>query len=446
MRFEPRKRVSAGQPSQKVIVGTFGVVAVVLLACTLLGGHLLSGSGSDSDESAYLYFAHNLTHGKYAIAAQQSDGLYLWHGPGLPLLLVPLVALHLSVHVMRLLGPASLLLAGILFMRLLRRWVTPWPALIGGVALAVFPPFLRLLPSLYSEPVALLCLVAGLLALIKASETGRVRWAVAAGILVGFSVLTRVDEGWMLLGACAVAAVVAAWRRSRPHTLNLLAAAVAVVVCLPWLLYTASLAHKFPYWAASGGESLYWMAVSVGTGSWVNYHQVLQDPLWHSQRALFTRLLAQPQVHRDASLQHAALQLIRSHPGIYVKHLAENLSRMVIGGPYTFQSTGAARYLLYGASDLALLIALLLAGAWIIRARRPRLPAAAAALGLFAFANFVYHLPVAAYPRMSTLSIPAALAVVAIGFHVRSRAMPESDDGGVPAGAGRQRALAGASP
>lgn len=422
-----------GQPSRWLIAGAFVLVAILLLACTLFGGHLLSGSNSDSDESAYLYLAHNLIHGKYAVATQQNDGLYLWHGPGLALILAPMAALHLSVRVMRLVGPASLLIAGILFMLLLRRWVSPWVALAGGIALAVFPPFLRLLPNLYSEPLALMLFVAGMLVLAKAHESARLRWCVSSGVLVGFSVLTRVDEGWLLLAALALAALAAVWRRRRSHTVNLLAAVAAVIVCLPWLIYTDSLAHKFPYWAASGGESLYWMAVPVGTGSWVNYHQVLDDPRWRSQRPLFERLLPQPQVHRDAQLQHIALKLIRADPGNYAKHVAENLARIVIGGPYTFQGTGAGRYLLYGASDLALLLALLLAGVWIIRRRPLPMPAFVVVLGAFSLINVVYHVPVAAYPRMTTLSIPAALAVIAIGLQARLR--PRKQSGG---GTGKQ--------
>jgi Dolichyl-phosphate-mannose-protein mannosyltransferase len=190
------RTLSTGQPSQRSTTAAFIIVAILLVGCTLLGGHLLTGSHGESDESAYLYFAHNLIHGEYAVSTQQNDGLYLWHGPGLPLILAPLVALDLSVHVMRLVGPASLLVAGILFMLMLRRWVSGWLALIGGIVLALFPPFLRLLPSLYSEPVALALFVGGLLALVKAHETGRARWCVTSGALVGFSVLTRVDEGF----------------------------------------------------------------------------------------------------------------------------------------------------------------------------------------------------------------------------------------------------------
>jgi 4-amino-4-deoxy-L-arabinose transferase-like glycosyltransferase len=392
----------------------FACCGAILVALTFLGGHLLTAAHNQSDEPNYLYFAHNLIHGQYAVAADQADGSYLWHGPGLPLVLAPLVAADAGIHSMRLIGPACLLTAGILFSLLLRRWVSGWLALAAGMSLALFPPFLRMLPKLYSEPLALALLTASALALAKSQESGRVRWAVLAGFLAGWMVLTRPDVGWILMVGLVLIAGIAVWRRRRVDALSLVCVAVATLVCVPWLAYTASLSHKFPYWESSGGESLYWMAAPTGNGSWESTPSVLTDPHWLAERPLFEHLVSLPQVTRDAHLQHAAIELIRKHPDTYAHHMLDNVSRMVIGGPYSFEATGAGRYLLYAVPDLALLVALLLA-LWILRRRRR--PAGITVVSLlvgFAALNFAIHIPVAAYPRMTTLSIPAALTLIAL--------------------------------
>src|SRR5436853_597277 len=65
-----------------------------------------------TDEGTYLAYGRNLTHGFYAQTHTLSPGAYLWHGPGLPGLLAPLVALHVPLGLMRILvGPVLLFAA-----------------------------------------------------------------------------------------------------------------------------------------------------------------------------------------------------------------------------------------------------------------------------------------------------------------------------------------------
>jgi 4-amino-4-deoxy-L-arabinose transferase-like glycosyltransferase len=404
-------------PSRRFVVIAFGLTGLVLVGFMLFGNHFLAEGHNKSDEAHYLYFARNLTHGKYAVAAKQADGYYLWHSPGLPLALAPLVAVHAPIHVLRLVGPVAMLLAGIFFWLLLRRWISPWLALAGGLALSLFPPFLRMLPQLFSEPLALMFLVAALLALAKAYESGTWPWAAASGVLGGLMVLTRLDQGWILLAGLVLTAIVAVWRRRRTDVLNLICVAAATLVCMPWLIYTASLAHKFPYWTASGGESLYWMASTTpGTdGSWESPERALSDPRFAADRPLFARLAPLPQVKRDSELTSAALTLVRRHPGVYLRHVVDNGGRMILDIPYSFTATGKG-FLLYGVFDVALLLAVVAAIVVLRRRPPPRIPPLLGFMIVFAVLNLVLHVLVAAYPRMTTLSIPAALALVAVGL------------------------------
>jgi 4-amino-4-deoxy-L-arabinose transferase-like glycosyltransferase len=341
--------------------------------------------------------------------------------------LAPLVALHASVNVLRLVGPISLLVAGVFFWLFLRNIVSRGVALAGGVVLAVFPPFLPLMPHIRSEPVALMFLMAALWALGQAHRSGKKRWALASGLLAGLMVLTRVEDGYVLLAGVLACLVVYTVRRKRTDLLNLICVGAALAVCVPWLAYTESLTHKFPYWASSGGMSLYLMAspTAGNTGSWVNPQIIATDPHWLPDRPLFQRLSNVRQVPADSQFQTIALRLIRHHPGVYLEHVADNLSRMVIGTPYSFESAGKGVYF-YGIADVILLIALVIAIVVIRRGGSPGLPSALRVLAIFAVLNFVLHLAVAAYPRMTTLSIPAALGVVALGLEELVRRRPDA--------------------
>jgi len=416
----------------------FAGAAVILLVVTYAGGVFASITADLGDERAYIRYAHNIIHGHYAIASQASHGLYLWHGPGLPLVLAPLVALHAGVHVLRLLGPVSLLLAGVFFWLFLRPRVSRWLALAGGLVLALFPPLLVLLPHMRSEPLALMFLMASLWALGKAHGSGSSRWAVLGGVLAGCMVLTRVEDGYILLVGLLACAVAFALRRERRHLLNLICVGSAVVVCLPWLGYTASLTHKFPYWASSGGLSLYLMASPTpgNTGSWVSVETIATDPHWHADRAVIRSLSGLSQVQQDAKLQSIAFRLIRKHPGAYLEHVADNLSRTVLGGPYSFEATGRG-YLFYGVPDVIVLVAVLLVVVMLRRRGAPGLPDAVRVLAIFGGLNLLLHLAVASYPRMTTLSVPAVLAVLVLGFDqlLRARERPLSPARAVPVSA-----------
>jgi hypothetical protein len=64
-------------PFWSVASAAFVCCGAILVALTFLGGHLLTAAHNQSDEPNYLYFAHNLIHGKYAVAGEQADGSYL---------------------------------------------------------------------------------------------------------------------------------------------------------------------------------------------------------------------------------------------------------------------------------------------------------------------------------------------------------------------------------
>ena len=410
-------------------LGGFTVVGIGLVAFTLLGSHLLSAAHTSSDEAAYLQYAHNLLHGGYAVAGQQREGLYLWHSPAVALLITPLVWLKLPISLIRLTGPIFILAAGLTLTSIMRRFVSSWIAVCAGLALCLYPPFWRLLPELFAEPLALLTCLLGFLALLKARERRRAGWAIAAGVAFGCMTLAREEYGYLLLGCLAVSVVALGLRRARPAARPLAVASLAaLIVCAPWLAYTYSKTHVPFYWSAASGESLYWMSsTSPGeTGSWLSARAVFTDPHLASHRALFTRVDRMSQLQGNRTLTRIAENSIQRNPGNYLHHVLQNGERIFLGVPFSFQGGAATNLAFYGLPNVALLLVAVLAVV-IMRRRRARLPALLIPTVAFGLIGLAMHLPVSAYPRMATLSIPAFLVVAALGLEAwrRSPSGPE---------------------
>lgn len=361
------------------------------------------------DEGPLLSTATRLLHGGYADHGNPDATEWIWHGPGVPLLLVPMVALHLPLAVVRaLVGPPLLLLAAVLIHRLLGRAVAPRLARRGAVAFALFVPLWGLLPQFRKEPLALVLLVGGLLATAHALGGDGRRFAVLAGLCFGGLALTRLEYGWVVVGLFVVWTVrwlVVARDRRRARSL-VLAYGVALLVCVPWLLYTHSLTGKVAYWGNASGLSLFWMAPGSPSslGDWHGIPEVLRDERLASERPFFVALARHPPLERDVILQRVARRRIRADPARYVRNLAANASRMLFGFPFTFGRP------LVATVAYALLSAVLLGWvAWALvrlRRRREDLPRETLPFALFGVLTFLVHLPPSAEPRMLTLLVP----------------------------------------
>src|SRR5262252_11162968 len=110
-----------------------------------------------------------------------------------------------------------------------RRWHGPAAGLIAGTVAALTP--VAALMFRFNNPDALLVLLmtAAAYATTRAIESGRTRWLVLAGTLIGFAFLTKMLQGFLVLPAFALAYLVAGPSRLGRRLLQLLAGAAALV-------------------------------------------------------------------------------------------------------------------------------------------------------------------------------------------------------------------------
>ena len=389
----------------------------ILGAYTLIS--VLKPHPAGTDETTYIGYAKNLTHGFYAQRHTLNPSALLWHGPGLPAFLAPLVALHAPLGLMRVLaGPVLVFAALCLFERLALLYVSERAALIATYGLALYLPFLTVTGDIYVEPLATLCFTLAVFFGVRSYRGGR-RDHYWAGIALAALALSRVEYGYVVLAALVLSGVWLVVRRSAAARHSTIAAAVALLLCAPWLGYTYSLTSKPFYWGNSGGLSLYWMSAPGNLGDWHSGAEVFALPQLARARPLFTELGRLQPVAQDARLQHVAFRNMRDDPLHYLANVGNNIGRLLFNVPYSFgeakapfsftrEKDGAVIYAIPSALLLGLVGIALVAG---IRTRG-RLGPELLPIAVLVLLGFAVHVPLAAYARFVIPLVPAVAFLV----------------------------------
>jgi len=394
----------------------------VYVAAMLL---LPTAEGWAGDEPAYLGLASNITDGHFRDGSpdgplnmcfpgwQTPD---LWYGPGFPAFLAPLVALDLPVSLIRLVGPVLLLLSVFLFYRLLLLSVSPRTAALGALGLGLFVPFYRYLPFLHSEFLALALVLAAMIAITHVVRSGSRIAGIAAAAALASLALTRVAYGWVLT---ILLVVWLGWwlvRRTVPARRLVVVHALALALCVPWLVYTYSVTGRPFLWGTSGSASLYWMSSPYATdrGDWHCAADVFKREWLAPHRPFFLGHAEEPPVEQNRAFERQARRNIVDHPAKYAENLAANASRMLFNAPYSRRPL-ELRSFFFLIPGAVLVVLLAMSIARLARRRRP-LPPEGAAFALFAAAAFAVHLPISAYVRMLIPIVPLLLWLIVQAF------------------------------
>jgi 4-amino-4-deoxy-L-arabinose transferase-like glycosyltransferase len=144
-----------------------------------------------------------------------------------------------------------------------RRWAGPAAGLLAGAALACTP--VATLMFRFNNPDALLVLLmtAAAYAMVRAIESGRTRWLVLAGALLGFGFLTKMLQAFLVLPGFVLVYLVAGPPRLLRRCAQLLAGGVALLVAAGWWVAAVMLtpAADRPYVGGSTNNSVLQLAL-----------------------------------------------------------------------------------------------------------------------------------------------------------------------------------------
>lgn len=320
---------------------------VLLLIVTAAGGAWRGWEAANpsrfqsTDERAYSALAVNLADRGAYEAPRMRDPLH-WP-PGAPFVFAAAYRLHprLSHDPAAPRGRAGLVSAAYPVQAVLSTALIPAgfgvAALAGGplaglaaaAAIAGYPPLARGPSSLLSEPLGSLLLALGVLCLCLGVRRGHLGPFACAGVLLGFTTLTRADLALAPFLLAAIASVLR-WRaagRRAGLAAGAVATAATLVVLTPWTIYASTQADRFTPISTGGSSNLFIGTYLPGNGTLFGAKRALaaeaerrfpslrgKKPFQLSQEKIVAAVAARrPHLGEDAALASAARQNLRDY-------------------------------------------------------------------------------------------------------------------------------------
>lgn len=309
------------------------------------------------DEPSYLGYVSNLLKGYYSPPPPDID---LWHAPGYPILITPFIALGVPLLVIRLLNAVFLYLAVVLFYKLMRELVSPKLALYAAILVGCYWLAWKGLPLIMTETFVffLITEIAWYAYKSFGEEKLVTRRTYMLAFLLGYLALTRFLFGYVLLGALLFCGLLWIWKRKNEYKKSVIVFAFALIVTLPWLIYTFSLTGKVFYWGNAGGTTIYWIS-NPNEGEWGEWFNTQLEPnesidgnvpgahekLEANHRQIINEIIQHKGVARDEAYKQKGFENIRNHPGKYAKNVVANVGRLLFNYPQSYRKQGIGTYL-----------------------------------------------------------------------------------------------------
>ena len=294
---------------------------------------LAKGSLDYGDEERYATYAENLTKGFYA----PSDTRALANGPGYPLLLTPFALFGIPWYWAKMLNPVFMFLAVCFIYSALRNYMSEKTALLFSYVFGLYPPFYAELWFLLTEPFALMLVSLFALLTIKWYSRGRYRYMFSAAAVFALIVLTKVFFGYVAPAVLILSLALSKFSNTFKKTFPIYA--IALILCVPYLIYTYSITGKFFCWANWGGYTLYWN-YTLGPddiGGWKSAPEVATLPELAHHRPFFEKLKELDCVQRDELMKKTAIENIRKNPRKAIRNYICNWGRLLLNFPFSYK-------------------------------------------------------------------------------------------------------------
>ena len=294
---------------------------------------VFSSNEFNGDEGRYVMYATNLSKGYYSPIGK----IYLWSGPGYPIVLLPFVLLDLPWMIAKFLNPLFLLGAILYFYYTLRLYLQERTAFLFAYVLGLYPPFCRFIFQLVTEQLTLFLICGFMFYFCKLHHDRNKFWPhlLIGSVFLGFLALTKIFFAYVILTGSILFLFMYLWQKKQVFGKSFVMFIFAILLCTPYLIYTYSLTGKAYYWGNSGGLSLY-MSSSPYEGE-LGDISVLKLQGSENHREFFNELRRRKLtlVEKDEALKKRALENIINYPTKYLRNWAANVGRLLFNYPYS---------------------------------------------------------------------------------------------------------------
>jgi hypothetical protein len=387
----------------------FYYVALVLLPLLIFYTLIVikfSPNGLVRDEWGFLLYANRILTGQYF---SNPKDIQLWWGIGYPLVISPFVALHIPNIAIKLLNPLFLCGAILFLYNTLKSYIRPIIALIIAFVFGLYLPFLNELQLINNDTITYF-IVFGLVyfscRLLKQDFFSVIDLLLAA-FFMAYLALTKVFYGYMILIFLVLYSVYFIWSRNKKVRLMLLMYAIALIICVPYLIGTYVLTGKVFYWGTSGGMSLYWMSTPYSDewGDWFSVENVMSMPELNKNHGMDIQevsSLSEPAM--DAAYKEKAIQNIVHNPKKFLINWLANIGRLLFEYPYSYVQQTIRTY--YYMLPNAIFVTLLLISFVPALLRWEQIPFEIKILPFFAILAFLGTSILSGYVRFFTAVVP----------------------------------------
>ncbi|MFH6603648.1 ArnT family glycosyltransferase [Maribacter algicola] len=337
----------------------FLALAVLYIAVALV----FFSNGLIGDETRHMGYAVNLTQGFFT----DSSNPYLGNGPGYPLVLAAFMALGAGILSLKLLNVIFVLIGVALLKKTMEFFTEEKKAILFAVLMGLYPPLLRYIPLLYSEPLAfmIVCAIAYHLSKLFRQEKFDWKQIVVLSFYTGFLVLVKIIFFQVVVLSLLCVLSLHLWKRNNKNIKTALALVGGLLVITPYLLYAYAITGKPFYMGTGGGEILYHRSTPFDGewGNWFSREDVLNghsataehsstykdlSELSKNHRDFYLQLEPLTHMQRDSVFKTKAIANMKEHPVKYIKNTVSNVGRILFHYPFSYreQNLNAFGYLI----------------------------------------------------------------------------------------------------
>lgn len=311
------------------------------------------------DEDRHMMYATNLTQGYYADEVNPS----LVNGPGYPMVIAPFVAMKANYLFLKILNAVFVFIGVVYFKKTIAFFTKKKYAIGFAYMIGLYPPLLRYMPLIYSEPFSFMIICALFFHVFKLYRKKQFDWKQIpiASLYLGLLILTKIIFLQVIAVSLLLIGLLFLWNRKKQNLKVALVLAGGFLLIIPYAIYAYSVTGKPFYLGTGGGEILYHRSTPYENewGNWFSMVDALNggnpdykpdnkyrnlNTLSKNHHDVFAKIETLTHIEQDSVLKSIAIANMKAHPTKYLKNTLSNVGRLLFHYPFSYREQNMNAY------------------------------------------------------------------------------------------------------